>query len=190
MSLSLEISNNECIFSIESSLVTLESSMKDLESYFRPIQSNLARLNDRFEQQGLSSQITVFGVKGDVFIENTESRFMSLCAGKFPGIPITQSDVVSAKRIGKPSAKARPTIVQFCNLRVKNIRYYKRQFGRNCRVLEADYLKFPSKEDFFKINDECWPSADHVATCTGGQARGFSNIQGRFVRKYRSKSRG
>ena len=149
MSLSLQISNNERIFSIESSLTTLESSMKDLESYFRPIQSNLARLNDHFEQQGLSNQITVFGVKGDAFIENAESRFMSLCAGKFPGIPITQSDVVSAKSIGKLSAKARPIVVELCNLRVKNISYYKRHFGRNCRSFGSRLPQIPIKKRIF-----------------------------------------
>ena len=59
---------NKHIFSIESSLTLLGSSMKDLESSFRPIQSNLARLNDRFEQQALSNQIIVFGMK-DASIE-------------------------------------------------------------------------------------------------------------------------
>ena len=109
-------SYNRRIFSVESSLATLESSMIDLKNSFQPIQSNLARLNDRFEQQALSNQIIVFGVKEETSIENTESQFLSLCAGKFPGIPIIQSDVVSAKRIGKPSAKPRPIVVEFCNL--------------------------------------------------------------------------
>ena len=114
-------SYNKRIFSIESSLTTRGSSMKHLENSFRPIQSNLARLNDRFEQQALSNQIIVFGMKEDTPIENTESQFMSLCAGKFPGIPITQYDVVSAKRIGKPSAKPRPIVVEFCNLRIHQL---------------------------------------------------------------------
>ena len=86
-------SYNKHIFSIESSLTTLGSPMKDLESSFRPIQSNLARLNYRFEQQALSNQIIVFGVKEHAPIENTESQFMSLCPGKFPGTPITHSNV-------------------------------------------------------------------------------------------------
>ena len=46
---------------------------------------------------------------------------MSLSAGKFPGILITQSDVVSAKRICIPSAKPRPIVVDFCNLQVHQL---------------------------------------------------------------------
>ena len=66
-------SYEKSIFSIESSLTTLESSMKDLERSFRTVQSNLARFFDHFEQQALSSQTIVFGVKEDSSIENIES---------------------------------------------------------------------------------------------------------------------
>ena len=136
-------SYNKRISLIESSLTTLGSSMKDLESSFKPIQSNLARLNDRFEQQALSNQIIVFGVKEDPPIENTESQFMSLCAVKFPGIPITQSDVVSAKRIGKPSAKPRPIVVEFCNLRIRQLLLRQKKDLKGSGTLFSEMLTKP-----------------------------------------------
>ena len=54
-------------------------------------------------------------------LKTLKRQFMSLCSGKFPGIPITQSDVVSAKGIGKPSAKPKPIVVEFCNLRIRQL---------------------------------------------------------------------
>jgi len=136
-------SYNRRIFSVESSLATLESSMIDLKNSFQPIQSNLARLNDRFEQQALSNQIIVFGVKEETSIENTESQFLSLCAGKFPGIPIIQSDVVSAKRIGKPSAKPRPIVVEFCNLRVRQLLLRQKKDLKGSGILFSETLTKP-----------------------------------------------
>jgi len=69
-----------------------------------------------------------------------QSQFMSLCARKFPGIPITQSNVVSAKRIGR---QPRPTVVEFCNLQICQLLLRQKKDLKGSGTLFSEMLTKP-----------------------------------------------
>ena len=108
---------------LESSLKLLDSGLSKLQNSLKPIQSNVDRLSDQFDQMKLSNQLVLFGLKEDPYPEASESRFLGFCSTRFPGIPVTQNDIVSARRIGKQGSglKPRPLVVEFCSSRMQQL---------------------------------------------------------------------
>ena len=97
--------------------------LSKLQNSLKPIQYNVDRLSDQFDQMKLSNQLVLFGLKEDPYPEASESRFLGFCSTRFPGIPVTQNDIVSARRIGKQGSglKPRPLVVVFCSSRMQQL---------------------------------------------------------------------
>ena len=91
--------------------------LSKLQNSLKPIQSNLDRLSDQFDQMKLSNQLVLFGLKEDLYPEASDSRLLGFCITRFPGIPVTQNDIISARRIGKQGSglKPRPLVLEFCS---------------------------------------------------------------------------
>ena len=68
----------------------------------------------------LSNQLVLFGLKEDPYPEASESKFLRFCSTRFP---VTQNDLVSARRIGKQGSgwKPHPLVVEFCSPRMQQL---------------------------------------------------------------------
>lgn len=106
---------------LESSLHLLDSGLSELQKSLKPIQLNVDRLSDQFDQMKISNQLILFGFKEDPYPEASESKFLGFCSTRFPGIPLTKNDIVSVRRIGKQGSglKSRPLVVEFCSPRMQ-----------------------------------------------------------------------
>ena len=79
---------------LELSLNLLDSGLSELQKPLKPIQSNVDRLNDQFDQIKISNQLILFGFKEEPYPEASESKFIEFWSTSFPGIPVTKNYIV------------------------------------------------------------------------------------------------
>ena len=71
-------------------------------------------------------------LKEDPYPEGSESRLLGFCSTRFPCIPVTQKNIISARRIGKQGEgskqggwgsglKPHPLVVEFCSPRMQQL---------------------------------------------------------------------
>jgi len=94
----------------------------------------------------ISNLLTTFGFKENSYPEASESKFLRFCSTRFPGIAVTQNDIVSVRKIGKQGSglKPHPLVVEFCSPRMQQLILREKKSLQGSSVFIFDLLTKPS----------------------------------------------